>query len=299
MSKRYVTFLHRIEYALWVVAGTILPLFPRRALVAIADFLGWFAYKVLRLRRAVVEDNIEHAFRDTLSPDRRREIVLKSYQNAILTFFEFLTPSSAEKHVLPAINQEHFEKVKDTVALIITAHVGNWEMIPPWVRDHGVRLAAVAKPMHNSLIDGAIMHSREEHGLTVITTAGSLKGIVRAARDGMWVGFLGDQDARRHGIFVDFFGRPASTAEGVALFSWKLNVPMIPMFFVRQPTPERHLQMVFCPLIYPNPDAPRDEEILRLTQEHTKALEAIVRQYPENYFWMHQRWKTKPKRARE
>ena len=126
-----------------------------------------------------------------------------------------------------------------------------------------------------------------------------MKTAVSAARRGKWLTIVADQDARRHGIFVDFFGKPASTAEGPALFSWKLNLPIAPLFSVRLPGPRRELKAIGLPLIHPDPSAPREEEIRRLTEAHVRALEDTIRRYPDSYFWLHRRWKTRPKRGRD
>src|SRR5690606_21776486 len=160
-----------------------------------------------------------------------------------------------------------------TPTLILTGHMGNWEALGRLSIRENVELAAVAKPMHNPLVNNSIIESRAEQGLEVLQIKKSMKSIVEAVRAGKWVAFVGDQDARKNGIFVEFFGRPASTAMGVALFAYKLGTPVQPAFCVRMRDQERNLKVIFMPTIYPDQSADRDEEIRRITQEHTSALE--------------------------
>jgi KDO2-lipid IV(A) lauroyltransferase len=118
------------------------------------------------------------------------------------------------------------------------------------------------------------------------------RGVLRALRRGHLVGILPDQNAGRHGVFVDFLGKPASTFKGPAFFAWKANVPIVQGYVRRMPDGTHHA--VVEPPIFPDPNAGEEEEVRRLTQLYTKDLERWVRAHPENYYWVHRRWKTQP-----
>src|SRR5690606_14670685 len=109
------------------------------------------------------------------------------------------------------------------------------------------------------------LKTRAEHGLEVLQVKASMKAVIDAARAGKWVAILGDQDARRRGIFVNFFGRPASTAPGIAHFSHLMNLPVLPAFCVRINDSQRHLKVIYAPPIYPDKAADRDVDIHRIT----------------------------------
>jgi KDO2-lipid IV(A) lauroyltransferase len=154
----------------------------------------------------------------------------------------------------------------------------------------------LAKPIHNRLIQERILSQRRSiPGVEIILTSNSMKAVVQCVREGRHVGFVADQDARRNGIFVPFFGRPASTARGPAVFSYKLGLPLVPLFMVRDSSQQLRLKVVAGTPILPDGTAAEDQEIERITAAHTAQLEAVIRQYPEDYFWMHNRWKTRPK----
>lgn len=296
-----VRLVHRLEYGVWRLITLLLGSLSRRWAIRLADALGWLAYAVLRLRRREVEKNLEIAFGSRKTPQELRQIALRTYQNNLLTFFEFVQP-----HLLgplrggnfePIEGYEHYAACKGAPAISLLAHFGNWEAVSQYALHEGVRFVAFVKLLHNPLIDREVTAIRRSMGVDILPVTASIKRAVDAVREGKWLAVLGDQDARRRGIFVDFFGRPASTYEGAALFSWKLNMPILPMFCVREDGPLRKLRLHVMAPILPDPNAERDAEVRRLTEAHVRALEQMIERFPDNYFWFHRRWKTKPRRA--
>ncbi|MCX7717292.1 MAG: lysophospholipid acyltransferase family protein [Candidatus Sumerlaeaceae bacterium] len=296
-----VRLVHRLEYGVWRLITLLLGSLSRRWAIRLADALGWLAYAVLRLRRREVEKNLEIAFGSRKTPQELRQIALRTYQNNLLTFFEFVQP-----HLLgplrggnfePIVGYEHYTACKGAPAISLLAHFGNWEAVSQYALHEGVRFVAFVKLLHNPLIDREVTAIRRSMGVDILPVTASIKRAVDAVRQGKWLAVLGDQDARRRGIFVDFFGRPASTYEGAALFSWKLNLPILPMFCVREDGPLRKLRLHVMAPILPDPNAERDAEVRRLTEAHVRALEQMIERFPDNYFWFHRRWKTKPRRA--
>lgn len=303
MTERPPTFGHYLEYAGWVTLAALLKLLPRIAAVRLARAAGFFVFHVLRVRRRLVEEQLAIAFGNEMSEKERRQIALTCYQNSIITFFEFLQPRALSRRrndiVTHVENPEVYEQaLAQKVVLGLSGHIGNWEALGADSNRWGYPVVGLVKPLHNPLINKVVVESRRRQGMDILSTAASMKGVITLVRQGKWPTFLSDQDARRTGIFVDFFGKPASTATGVAYFSYKLNLPIMMGFSYREKTPLRELRLKMLPLVYPNPSAPRDEEIKRLTEIHVRALEVSIREHPEDYFWLHNRWKTKPKRRR-
>ncbi len=271
-------------------------------MVRLADASGWLLYRALRLRRNVVEENLQRAFGAEKSPAELDAIALRSYQNAVLTFCEFVQPACAGPKALELFREirglEDVEHFRRQPAVFLTAHIGNWELLGRAVAALGFESDAVLKPLHNPLIDREVAQRRQASGFGLIPTTGSLKAIVTSLRAGRHPVFLADQDARRSGIFVNFFGYEASTATGPAYFAVKMQVPIVAGFCVRNRDRERSLTLLICPPLVPCHDAPFDEEVRRLTEAHVKMLEQVIRNYPESYFWLHRRWKTRPKGAK-
>jgi KDO2-lipid IV(A) lauroyltransferase len=296
---------HWLEYAGWrLVAGLLRPL-PRRGFIVLADGLGWLMYAVLRVRRTVNDEQLQLALGAERSAAELRRIGLRSWQNAVLTFFEFLQPNAnaASRWDAFDVKEGYEEHVRPLLAqgagIFLTAHIGNWEALSRLGAQGGFQIAAVAKPMHNPLVDRTIVENRRGVlGMEVISTSGSLKRIAVAVREGKWIAMLGDQDARRRGIFVPFFGKEASTAEGPAYFAWRLGIPMVPSFCVRNHDRYRTLKLINLAPIHADANAPREQETRRLTELHVAALERVVRRFPAEYFWLHRRWKTQPKKRK-
>lgn len=288
----------RLEYFGWVFARCFCALLTRRSAVVVADFMGWMMWRVLRVRRAIVQDNLQIAFGTTRSASEIDRIALRSMQGMVLTFLEFIRPAlvgeMGDGVLMPIAEDDEVRPLVGRALVCASGHIGNWEAMGLYGKHYGVRSAAFVKLMHNPLINREIMKLRKPWGIEYVAATEVGKAAVDAVRDGKWLGFMTDQDATKRGIFVDFFGRQASTFKGAALYSWKFGLPILPMYCVRNCDRVRSLKVIMQPLIYPDPAADKDTEILRLTQAHTKALEAVVEQYPESYFWVHRRWKTKP-----
>lgn len=293
------TVTHRLEYAGWLVMAATLRWLPRRVLVMLADACGWLLYRIARVRRAVVEENLRRAFGATKSAAELDRIALRSYQNAVLTFCEFVRPEYVGAAALALYSEvrglEHVLPFRDKPAVFLTAHIGNWELQGAAICAMGFEMDAVLKPLHNPLIDQWVERRRRQAGFGLIPTTGSLKPIVSSVRRGRHPVFLADQDARRSGLFVDFLGSPASTAAGPAFFALKMGVPIVAGFSVRNWDRFRTLRLLVFPPIFADPKAPFEQEIERLTKAHVQLLEEVVRMYPESYFWLHRRWKTRPK----
>jgi len=162
----------------------------------------------------------------------------------------------------------------------------------------GYPVSFLVGEQHNTLVDGLMNRLRQGFGVETIPLTGSLRGVFRALRRNRIVAMLSDQDAGKGGIFVDFFGRPASTPYGPARFAVAAGAPLIPGVAVRHPG-GRH-ELVIAPPVPAPPEGTQPAEAARLlTQAYTSAFEGFIRRHPDHYFWMHRRWKTRPDGTRE
>jgi KDO2-lipid IV(A) lauroyltransferase len=123
-----------------------------------------------------------------------------------------------------------------------------------------------------------------------------MKTLVAAHRAGWFLGFAGDQDARKKGVFIDFFDRPASTALGAAYFAYKMKVPLAPVFVTRLSNGKYRVERE--ELIPIPEDMDKNEAVEEMTRQHMARLEKRIRERPEQYWWFHRRWKTRPKMRR-
>ena len=288
-------FEYALEYALLLFIRKALGLLPWRVAVALGVAAGEVAYR-LGIRRRVVFGNLALAFPDWSRKERRR-VARRTYLNAGRMFVECL--------LLPTLSAEQMDKLVEGVdglgfaeivgagrkALVaLTGHMGNWELMGAYFARHGYRFKVFAKPLHNPHVEAALLEARRRCGLDVIHASEGLKPALHHLREGAALVFLADQDARQAGIAVPFFGVPASTALGPAVFSVLAKVPILPIFAIRV-SPTRH-RFVVLPAIEPIAGEKREAALERLTRAHVEVLEHMVRRHPEEYFWFHRRWKT-------
>ena len=293
-------FRHFIEYAGLLIAFGIWRTIPFSWALKLADSLAPALAFLFPVRKSVVLRNLNTAFPD-LNAKKRKKLLSEIYRNFFLLIIEFIhfrnkDSQDATSQIAEIEGAEYFEQVGagGKPFLAITAHIGNWELMGAWFAARGVPLSVLAKPIHNPHVDKMINKMRKQRGMEVISTRGEpIREVLAALKRGRCVAFLADQDARKAGIFVDFFGKPASTFTGPALFAIRSGLPILPAFDIR--TGLATHKVVFLPPIYPpSKEEDRESAIQKLTQIHTRILEDIIRQYPEQYFWFHRRWKSRP-----
>ncbi|MBI4637799.1 MAG: lysophospholipid acyltransferase family protein [Candidatus Rokubacteria bacterium] len=181
-------------------------------------------------------------------------------------------------------------------ALIATAHLGNWELLSAAHRLTGYPLSVVVRPLDAPWLDGLAERLRHKTGVELIDKRHALRPVLEALRRGRLVGILLDQNAsRREGVFVPFFGRPASTSRSVALLALRTGTPVVPIFIHREGA-WRHRVMIHPPLL-PLDANDVDRAVVELTARCTEVIEAAIRESPEQWLWVHNRWRTRPPEA--
>ena len=254
---------------------------------AVGD-LAW----VLRIRRKVALHNLRHAFPE-LSEAKRRQIARGAYRNMAFAAFESLIPPKHGDHRVRWENRELLDRAlaEGKGVLIATAHFGSWELIGTALARQGVPLHAVVRPLRGALNE-QIVRARIESGLRLIAPRGAIRGMLRALAEGGVVCMLIDQVMPLHkGVFVPFFGRPASTSPGLSAAARRTGAPVLVGVSIRDREGLRiHLEGPF-PVRY---TGDIDADICAHTAEITAALERLIRQHPEQWLWLHRRWKVQP-----
>jgi KDO2-lipid IV(A) lauroyltransferase len=293
-----VSLAHKAEYtALRVVVGALGRLDWRRA-GDVGARIGALGYRPLGIRRKVVERQIGAAFPGLDEADVRR-IARAAY--------EHLGRASIEAAILPRLGRDAvlglFEGVdqwpvveqalaKRRGLIFVTGHLGNWELGGAYLAARGVPLDAIARRMKYPLFDRYLTETRSQIGMVVVHDADAVRRTPRSLRENRAVAFLSDQGVLGlASTFVPFFGRPAKTPRGPAVFALRLQVPVVFGAAVRQPSGKYRL--VFEPIeVHDTGD--RDADVDAIVARYTAALERWVRRYPEQYFWHHRRWRRQP-----
>lgn len=277
---------------------------PRKWLLAFGAGLGRFTFSVLRIRRSVALDNLRRAFPEKTESELRG-LARRNYENFGMMMLEYLRLPSMSRAELAELAP--FRSAQDsapwfatmkagTGAVCMTGHFGNWEYLGVMLA-HQFPMVYLYQSQNNPYVDALIRRTRAQVNMHSIPRQ-SLKEILKALRQKKFVAILADQDAGRNGLFVNFMGRPASTAQGPAAFVLKTGAPILFVFSLRQPG-GKHLVESECLRFDDLPSHWSEAEKLHhITQAWTDVLEKYVRRYPDHWFWMHRRWKTAPRENR-
>jgi len=266
--------------------------------------LGWGErmgeawWRVARRRRREAEQAVARSIAD-LDREAARRVVREMFRHLGTNAAEslWLTPERLGDFIRERVRIEGLEHVERARAqgaggLILTAHLGNFDVLCCAAPALGFPLATVSKRMRDPTVDGWIRERWRAYGVEVLPPHNSIRDCIRAIRAGWFLGFMLDQNMTRdEGVFVEFFGRPACTTPGLAVLAAYTGSPVIPVFVRREPD-GRHLIQVLPPR---DPPAGRQAEALRAaTQEYTRVIEEQVRKCPEQWIWLHRRWRTRP-----
>jgi Kdo2-lipid IVA lauroyltransferase/acyltransferase len=284
--------LYRIEYIILLALHAIFRAMPEKVIYQIAGTLGLFAFHVVRIRRKVTLENLWNAFGREKSEKEIKILAASVYKNIAVNFVEMLIFDRFLGHLRERVDMTEAPVIERTFSLghgviLISAHFGSWEMCGAVVGESGYPATVVAKKQSNPYVDAYINRNRTGTGMHIISHGAPIKHIIRAQRSGEVIGLISDQDAGKSGVFVTFFGRPASTPRGAAELALKFGIPMFVMVTPRT-GPGRYKALLRDVAVFPN------DTVETLTQRFTTILEDIIRTCPEQYFWMHRRWKTQP-----
>ncbi len=291
---------HRLEYALLASLGLMARAISDKAAAWAGARLGDTAFDIFKFRRKVALGNLSKAFPER-PPVEIEDIARNLYRNLgknLLEFLRFPNLSGEDiKNKVTFIGREHFDRAIEggKGALLISSHFGNWELYAASIAAYGYPISVVVYEQHNPLTDRMMNRIRRFRGIDVIFKPDAPRAILKALAGNRFVAMLIDQDAGQDGVFVDFMGRPASTAKGPAVFAIRTGAPLLTGVIVRQDE-SKHVGYIEPP-VYADPSGDKEKETLRLTAFVTQAMEKYVRKHPDHWYWVHRRWKTQLKKG--
>jgi len=297
-KDRAPTLAHRAEYyAMRATIGALRALSWEAASRVGARF-GALGYRPLGIRKRVVERQIAAAFPD-LDHQAVLELARQSYEHLGRTFIETaLLDSLGKQGVLQLVDSvEGWEIIEDVLgkgkgAVLVTGHIGNWELAGAYVAARGVPLDAIARGMANPLFDAYVNRAREKTGMTVVHDSEAVRRTPRSLRAGRAVAFVADQGVLGlASTYVPFFGRPAKTPRGAAVFALRFEVPVILVVALRQPSGRFR---IVVERIEAKRTSSMDRDVDAIVATFTEHLEKWVRAVPAQYFWQHRRWRRQP-----
>lgn len=274
---------------------------PLAAALSIGKGLGILVYHLARRRRAMALDNLEKALGNEKTAEEIRWIARSSFKHLGMNLAEFFRYFSLDERSLREI--VHFEGEENLKAalekgrgvLALSAHLGNWELISLSLARRGYPLAVISKIPRSREVGRFWIGSRERMGIKILRGRGLLREGIRHLAGGGILGFVLDQNARcREGVFVPFFGREACTLKSLALLARRTGAPVLPAFTFREGMEHR---VVFEKPFNQETTDDLEGDVLRWTGDYTAWTERVVRLHPEQWTWLHQRWRTRPKKG--
>lgn len=287
---------HIVEYIIVSLFGILVRLLPLYLSVRIGSFIGDVVFSILGVRKDITLRNIKQAFGDRKTFKEIESIGRECYKNFGIGLVEFLRfPILTMKDVQSLITINGLENINNALSLrrgvvAITGHFGNWELLGAVFSFLGYPVNFLVGEQHNLLVDYRMNYLRRLCGIKIIPMGFSIRKVLEALRKNEIVAMLSDQDAGREGVFVNFFGKEASTPKGPAIFALKTGACILPVFIVREGI-VRHRIFIEKPILVKDTDG-EPENIIKFTQLYTSILEKYIQWFPNHWFWPHRRWKT-------
>lgn len=261
----------------------------------IGSWLGWIGYLFVPRVRQVGMQNLALAYGDAVTIREKKRILRGAMRNAATVAAEFshlATLSGRQLRDRVALRGEQW--LNDTGGCVILgAHLGNWEWMAPALAAHGYRMAEVVRPLDDPALNDAVDSLRRAHGVETIEKDAAGGRIFQLLREGVKVGILVDQSPRQGGVPVTFFGAPCWATVAPAMIALRSKVPIV-FISMRSDTRGRYVLEIHPPLTVTR-TADFHADLVTISQASQDRIETIVRAHPDQWLWLHRRWKSRPR----
>lgn len=301
MSKRRIAAVDWIQYVGLRLVSMGLHCFGVNRNLQTAKLLGSFMYAADRRHRERALANLQRSFPE-MTASQREKLARRSMQQLVMLFVEvlFTTRLIHLNTWRRYIELDSFKEAlslllkKDQGLILLTGHYGNWEILGYVLATLGFETTSIARSLDNPYVNQWLLDVRQRKGQRIVDKRGATGEITAILESGGTVGFIADQNAGSKGIFVDFFGRKASTYKSIGLLAMEYNVPIV-IGYARRRDDQFSFHCGAQDIIYPHDWQDEADPLRYITQRYTRAIEDIVRQDPGQYLWVHRRWKSRPK----
>ncbi len=289
-----------IAYVALRLVVLVLYMFDVETNLKTACFLGRLLWRFYHRGRKRAIDNLKASFPEK-SERWINETGKRSFEHIVMLTIDIVfTPRLVKKYnwrkysSFKNVEKTKWLMIEEKGLLMLTGHYGNFEINGYLMALFGFNIYSIARPLDNRFINKYLYDVRRRVGQKIIDKKGATKMMSQILSEGATLGFIADQDAGRKGVFVDFFGRKASTYKSIGLLAITQNLP-IAIGGARRVGNRFFFELSINRIIFPHEWADKDDPLKWVTQEHTKALEEFIREDPTQYWWLHRRWKHRPK----
>lgn len=300
-KKQRNDLLDRLQYVGLRLVAAALHCFPVDTNLRTARLIGDLLYAVDKKHRDRALGNLRRSF-PGMSEARRNKLACRSMQQLVMLGVEvlFTTRLIRVDTWRKYVELTNFREILGLMVrgerglIMLTGHYGNWEVLGYVLATLGFPTTSVARPLDNPYISDFVFGVREKTGQRIIAKKGATTEVTDLLAQHGAVGFIADQNAGTKGLFVDFFGRKASTYKSIGLLAMEYEVPVV-IGYARRLNDRFKFQVGVQDIIYPEDWKAQDDPLRYITQRYTKGIEDFVREEPGQYLWVHRRWKTRPK----
>jgi KDO2-lipid IV(A) lauroyltransferase len=289
----------KLEFWLVLAVARTLGWLPRGWARLLAGALAWSVYQLHGRLRCVGQRNLELALPE-LSPQERDHILRRLFRSLGWQLVEFCrmaryTPENTRSWIRTEGLENYLAaKARGKGVLIVTGHMGAWELSSFYHSLMGHPMGMVIRRLDNRRLDEFVNSIRCLHGNRILHKDDFARGLLTAMRKGETVGILMDTNMTPpQGVFVEFFGHEACTASGLARVALKTGAAVLPGFMLWEEAEHRYV-LHFGPELVLERSGDTEAEIVAATQQCTNAIESWIRRYPDQWLWIHRRWKTRP-----
>ncbi len=297
-------FTDWLVYVLVRLAAMIFQIFPIDWNLATARVMARVWSRVMPRHRCRAIEHLRLAYGSRLTDPEIERLATASMEQLTMLAMEtlFVTRLVNEWTWPRYVRLRHIDRglrvlLRGRGAILVTGHYGSWEICGFMLATLGFPVVAVMRPLDNPYLNRYLMDVRARRGLRLLYKKGASRSADDVLASGGTLAFIADQNAGRKGLFVDFFGVRASTYKSIGLLAIRHNVPVV-VGYARRLSPRFEYEVGVHRVIEPAEWAGRPDELLWLTQEYTRGIEEMVREHPEQYLWIHRRWKSRPRDER-
>jgi Kdo2-lipid IVA lauroyltransferase/acyltransferase len=301
MAQPRNDLLDRATYLAIRLGAALMHMLPVNFCLFVARQFGGIWYTIDKRHAARARANLKNCFPEFSDADCDR-VARSSVQQLFMLGVEILFTTRLV-HIDTWRKYVEVDNIADALKLLLTpnqgmifltAHYGNWEILGYTLATLGFETSSVARPLNNPYLNDWLLGVRELRGQKILNKKGVIDDVTGVISAGGAVAFVADQNAGPKGIFVDFFGRKASTYKSIGLLAMQFQTPIV-VGCARRTGNDFHFRFTNHDVIYPADWRDQPDPLRYITQRYTTAIEEMVRADPAQYWWMHRRWKTRPR----
>jgi Kdo2-lipid IVA lauroyltransferase/acyltransferase len=269
---------------------------PRFILNFFISLLSFIIFKIDKKHRKIAKVNLDLAFESKYSENEKTDIIKRCYKNLLFVLADFVkNQGSTKEEILEKVTFKN-EKIltnslkENRKIIMLTAHYGNWELLSLAVAAKFMPLSIVGRDLDSKVMNKILMKNREQFDIELLSKSGAMKGMFKALKKNRPIGLLVDQNTSdSEGELIDFFSKKARHTPSAALLAKKFDAVIIPTFITSDNNHERYEITFYDPIIYDEND--NKDSLIKCIQSQADITQKIIEEKPDEWFWLHQRWK--------